>query len=62
MFLNPRVIQQLEQRKKDPNLTLKVRVVEASENRLACYLAQDGSQNRTRMIVFCRMFRRVREL
>lgn len=57
-----RVIQQLKQRKKDPNLTLKVRVVEASENRLAQYLVEDGARNKTRLVVYRRMSSRVREL
>lgn len=36
--------------------------MEASENRLARYLAEDGANNRTRLVVYRRMFGRVRKL
>lgn len=64
-FLDPnhsRVIQQLEQRKKDRNLKLVIRVCEASQNRLAQFLSVDGANNRNRLVVFRRSFGRVREL
>lgn len=64
-FLDPRhagLIQQLEQRKRDPNLTLEVRVVGESENRLARWLAFDGAMHRTRVVLFRRLFGRVKEL
>lgn len=51
----------LEQRKKDPNLTLRVQLVQESENRLARYLAKDGANNRTHLVVYRMMFGRVRE-
>lgn len=64
-FLDPNhtgLIQQLEQRRRDPNLRLEVRVVSASENRLARWLAQDGAVNRTKVVLYRRLFGRVREL
>ncbi|KAK1381058.1 hypothetical protein POM88_027802 [Heracleum sosnowskyi] len=56
------LIQQLDQRKSDPNLTLEVDVIRESQNRLARFLATDGAQNRTRLVAFRRAFERVREL
>lgn len=56
------VIQQLNQRKSDPNLTLVVRAVKESQNALARYLAHVGSQQRTRLVVICRLFVQVKEL
>lgn len=56
------LIQQLEQRKKDPNLVLKVNVVSASENRLARYLSHNGAANGTSLVLFRRVFGRVREI
>lgn len=44
---NAGFIQQLEKRKKDPNLVLKVNVVGEIESRLTMYLAHDGAENRT---------------
>lgn len=64
-FLDPNhagLIQQLEQRKRDPNLVLQVRVVSQSENRLARWLAYDGAHNRTRVVLYFRLFGRVKEL
>lgn len=64
-FINPnhlRVIQQLEQRKKDPNLTLNVKVVTVNENRISCYLDEDGARNKTGLVIFRRLFGRVREI
>lgn len=55
------LIRQLEQRKKDPRLVLRVNVVIQTENQLARWLAEDGSQNRTRRL-FRRLFGRVKEL
>lgn len=60
-FINPnhsRVIQQLEQRKKDRNLTLKVKVVSAFENRLARYLAEDGAHHKNRLVIFRRLLKK----
>lgn len=57
-----KLIQQLEQRKKDPNLNLEVRVVEPGQSLLARYLTVDGARNRTRLVLYRRMFRRVREI
>lgn len=48
----------MEQRKKDPNLVLNVNVVGESENRLARYLARDDAANRTRLVMYMRMFGR----
>lgn len=59
---NAGLIQQLEQRKKDPRLVLRINVVSQNENRLARWLAEDGAQNRTRMVLFRRLFGRVKEL
>ena len=56
------VIQQLNQRKSDPNLTLVVRAIDESQNALARYLAQVGSQQRTRLVVIRRLFGQVKEL
>lgn len=64
-FLDPNhagLIRQLEQRKKDPNLVLRVRVVSQSDNRLARWLAYDGANNRTRVVLYRRLFGRVKEL
>lgn len=61
-FLNPiltKVIQQLEQRKKDLNLTLEIKTMNESENRFAMYLAVDGAQ-KSRLLLFRRSFGRVR--
>lgn len=41
-----KVIQQIELRKKDLNLTLHVRVVTESQNCLSRYMAVDGVENR----------------
>ncbi|KAL1817929.1 hypothetical protein ACET3Z_020503 [Daucus carota] len=57
-----KVIQQLEQRKSDPNLTLVVRVVKESQNRLARYLAEAGALQNTRLVVMRRLFGRVKEI
>lgn len=43
-------------------MRLEVRIVGASENRLARWLAHDGSINRTKVVLFRRLFGRVREL
>lgn len=59
---NKGLIQHFEQRNKDPNLVLKVNVVSASENLLACYLPHDGVEKRTRLMLFRRMFGRVKEI
>ncbi|KAL1803277.1 hypothetical protein ACET3Z_031924 [Daucus carota] len=56
------MIQQLNQRKSDPNLTLIVRPVEASQNGLARYLAEIGPLQRYRLVVFKRLFGEVKEL
>ncbi|KAL1825038.1 hypothetical protein ACET3Z_011816 [Daucus carota] len=49
-FMNhENVIQQLNQRKSDPNLTLIVHPVEASQNALECYLAEIGPLQRHRL-------------
>lgn len=56
------VIDQLEKRRKDKNLTLHKQVIRPSQNQLARYLADDGGQNRTRLVTFRRPFGRVREL
>lgn len=64
-YLDPNnrgLIQQLEQRKRDPNLEHRVNVISASENRLARYLAYDGAEKRTCLVVYRRMFGRVRQL
>lgn len=64
-YLDPNhagLIQQLEQRKKDPRLVLWINVVSQSENIMARWLAEDGAQNRTLMVLFRRLFRRVKEL
>lgn len=64
-FIGPnhsKLIQQLKQRKKDPNLSLEVRVVEPSQNLLVRYLVVDGSHNRTHMVLFREMSGRVREI
>lgn len=55
------VIQQLNQRKKDPKLNLEVKAIEPSQNTLAWYLALDGARNRSRLVVFRRSFGRVEE-
>lgn len=39
-----KVIQQPEQRKKDPSLTLRVKLISVDENKLARYLAIDGGK------------------
>lgn len=59
---NKGLIQQLEQRKRGPNLEHRVNVISASENRLARYLAYDGAEKRTCLVVYRRMFGRVRQL
>ena len=56
------VIQQLNQRKQDPNLTLVVRPIDSSQNTLARYLAQVGSWQRLRLVVIRRLFGEVKEL
>ena len=56
------VIQQLNQRKSDPNLSLVVRAVEPSQNALARYLAQMGSLQRSRLVIVRRLFGEVKEL
>lgn len=56
------LIQQLEHRKKDLNLVLKVSVTSTSENRLSRYLARDEAANRTRLVVFRKIFAQVREI
>ncbi|WOG91988.1 hypothetical protein DCAR_0311244 [Daucus carota subsp. sativus] len=56
------VIQQLNQRKTDPNLSLVVRAVEPSQNALARYLAHMGSLQRTRLVIIRRLFGEVKEL
>lgn len=64
-FIDPnhsKAIQQFNQSKKDLNLTLVTRVVEASQNLLARYLAKDGVANRTRLVILMRLFVRVKEL
>lgn len=43
-------------------MTLRVKAVSASENRLARYLALDEARNRTRLVLYRRMFGRVREI
>ncbi|WOH08399.1 hypothetical protein DCAR_0727839 [Daucus carota subsp. sativus] len=45
------MIQQLNQRKSDPNLTLILRPVEASQNALARYLAEIGPLQRYRLVM-----------
>lgn len=64
-YLNPNnkgLIQQFEQRKNDLNLVLKVNVVSASENLLARYLAHNLAANRIRLVLFRRMFGRMRQI
>ncbi|KAL1811129.1 hypothetical protein ACET3Z_021194 [Daucus carota] len=56
------MIQQLNQRKSDPNLTLIVRPVEASQNALARYLAEMGPLQRYRLVVIKRLFGEVKDL
>lgn len=56
------MIQQLEQRKKDPSLTLRVKLISASENKLAHYLAEDGARNRTRLVIYRRFFGGARQI
>ncbi|WOG92490.1 hypothetical protein DCAR_0311759 [Daucus carota subsp. sativus] len=56
------VIQQLNQRKTDPNLSLVVRSMEPSQNALARYLAHMGSLQRTRLVIIRRLFGEVKEL
>lgn len=56
------MIRKLEQRKKDPNLKLKVSTVVVGQNRLARFLAEDGANNRTRLVVFRGSFGEVRNL
>lgn len=55
------VIQQLNQRKSDPNLNLVVRAIDESQNALARYLVHVGSQQRTRLVVIRRLFGQVKE-
>lgn len=59
---NERLIQQLEQRKKDKRLNLKVNVISETQNAMARFLATDGAQNRNRLVVFKRPFGRISEL
>lgn len=64
-FLDPNhagLIRQLEQRKKDPSLVLQVRVVSEADNGLARWLAYDGAVNKTRIVLYRRLFGRVKEL
>lgn len=42
-------------------MSLRVKVVGASDNRLACYWAEGGARNRTRQVVYRMMFGRVRD-
>ena len=56
------VLQQLNQRREDPNLALEVIDVEPERNRLAMYLAQYGVEKWTRMVVIRELFGRVKEL
>lgn len=56
------LIQQLQQRRKDPNLKLEIKEIEPSQNRLARYLAAHGAINRSRLVVFRGSFGRVNEL
>ena len=56
------VIQQLNQRKEDPNLTLVVRPIDSSQNALARYLAEVGSWQCLRLVVIRRLFGEVKEL
>lgn len=56
------LIQQLQQRRKDPNLKLEIKAVEPSQNRLARYLAANGARNSSRLVVFRRSFGRVNDI
>lgn len=60
--INRNIIDQLEKHRKDKRLSLQTKVSEPSQNALARYLAFDGANNRTRLVVFTRHFGRVREL
>lgn len=59
---HPRVIQQLIQRSRDPNLLLRRRRIMESQNRLARYLAEHGAATRTRAVRVYGTFGRVSEL
>ena len=64
-FHNPNhanVIQQLNQRMEDTNLTLVVTPIDSSQNALARYLAQVRSWQRLRLVVIRRLFGEVKEL
>lgn len=54
------LIQQLEQRKKDPHLVLRINVVSENENRLVRWLAEDEAQNRSSLVLFRRLFGRAK--
>lgn len=65
MFLDPShagLIQQLEQHKKGHRLILRVNFVGESENRLVRWLAENGAQSRTRLVLYRRLFGRFKEL
>lgn len=48
------VIRQLEQRKSNPNLILEVNGVRVGQNHLSIFLANDGAQNKTGLLMIIR--------
>ena len=64
-FIDPRhsrVIQQLDQRRTDPNLLLRRRRIVESQKRLARYLSEHGAATRTRAVRVYGTFGRVSEI
>ncbi|KAK1366238.1 hypothetical protein POM88_041799 [Heracleum sosnowskyi] len=56
------VVQQLNQRKADENLSLVTRGIDENSNAMARYLANYGAKNCTQMVIITQMFGRIREI
>ncbi|KAL1811208.1 hypothetical protein ACET3Z_021273 [Daucus carota] len=56
------IVQQLNQRREDPNFQMDVNLFDPDANELAAYLADHGARNYTTMVVIAQPFGRVFEI